>query len=568
MSINKKIHYFLPIIVFFAGMLPILYNIDTMGLLEPTEGIIASVARYMVENQDYSTPIYNGIKFFDYAPGSYWITALGIKLFGINEFGVRFFLCVASGITAICIYFIANLFFGVQCALIASLLLITSALFQISFRFVNPAIYCTAFETFLCLIFFLYLNKPSKFFRLIFWMGLSFGFLLNGFSIFLPILSLSTVAFYTGQKNQISKLYDFIPGIISFFIIGLSWYFIQIVINPGLFNYYLFELPYKLFFIDYHGTPFYVFILLPFFAVFPWTSIWIQDLKEKLPHFKEEPVITYLISWAFFPFIIRLFMTSRECVSFMSSVAPLLLLTAPAFQTIYMKKNDNSEKSVDIIKQRRKHNLILVILVTIIGMSFSVYGYLNFEECRIISQTLIYTGLAWLFSSLIMLAFMIKKLNKSVLIPASMLIPVLIHFTVPAIHGQEPYYKNNYLPSKHNLLKRIIYTIEQNSEHTQEQVTDFIICGKPILSSYFYTGKNFKLFDVKGNFDFTTSEGINYLIIDQESMNNKILPESRFVMPANQRDDFSKKLNKELILSAEESDWIVVTTKKGLQNGI
>ena len=161
MTINKKYHIFLPFVVFLAGMLPILFNLGTMGLLESTESLIASISRNMVDTNDLSTPVFNGVKHFEYAPGVYWITALGIKIFGSTELGARFFLSVAAGLTALCIFFIAKLFFGMQCAVISGLLLCTSALFQISFRTISPAAYCTAFESLLCLVFFHYLNKPS-----------------------------------------------------------------------------------------------------------------------------------------------------------------------------------------------------------------------------------------------------------------------------------------------------------------------------------------------------------------------------------------------------------------------
>ena len=183
MTISKKLQNYLPLIIFIAGMFPILFNIGKMGLLEPSEAFFASVARNMVDSNNLSTPIFNGIKHFEYSPGIYWITSFGLKLFGNSEFGARFFLSVAAGITALCIYFIACLFFGTQCAVISCLLLCTSALFQISFRIISPAAYCTAFESVLCLIFFYYLNKPTKLLRYLFWTALSFSFMFCGIGV-------------------------------------------------------------------------------------------------------------------------------------------------------------------------------------------------------------------------------------------------------------------------------------------------------------------------------------------------------------------------------------------------
>ena len=547
MTINTKLKNYLPVIIFIAGMFPILFNLGTMGLLEPTEAFFASVARFMADTSNYSTPIFNGIKHFEYAPGIYWITSLGIKLFGNSEFGARFFLCIAAGITALCIYFIAKLFFGTQCAVISCLLLCTSALFQISFRVISPAAYRTAFESFLCLTFFYYLNKPSHLLRYLLWVSMIVAFMFCGPTVLLPLVAITIVAYFTGQKKQIKRLYYFIPGFVCFLIFGLGWYFVQILVNPGLLTYYLFKLPYNSVFVDYKGTHFFFFLILPIFAVFPWTSIWLQELKSKIKDFKEDPVVTYLVSWAFLPFIIRLLMTSRNFTDFMSSLPPLLLLTAPTFQALYFKKDTKSDDSLNIVKQRRKHNFIFALSASIIGMTLAICGFVNFETASVISHTQIFTGIFWLFSALIMVAFMIKKLNKSVLIPAAMLIPSMILFTVPAIQGSEPLSKESYLSSKHNILTRI----------AGMPASTFILCQNPLYGWYFYVGKNFKIITDKTDYDFITEEGKALLITTKEAIEKNVKPEIFLVMQKDSRELIQELLSKKIELSAEDNDWKV-----------
>lgn len=547
MTINKKLQNYLPLIIFLAGMFPILFNIGTMGLLEPSEALIASISRHMVDNNNFSAPMFAGEKHYEYSLGAYWFTSLGIKLFGNTEFGARFFLSIAAGLTALFIYLIAKLFFGYQCAVISCLLLCTSALFQLSFRIISPAAYCTVFESLLCLTFFYYLNQPSKILRYTFWVILSFAFMLNGFGVLLPIIAVTIVAIFTGQKKHIKRLYYTPIGFLIFIIFGLGWYIIQVLINPGLFTYLLFKQPFNNIFNNYNGVPFLLFLILPVFAVFPWTSIWLQELKNKIKDFKEDPVVTYLVSWALLPYIVRLFMTSRDFTNFMSSLPPLLLLTAPAFQALYFKKDDKSEACLNTIKLRRKHNMVFAISSSIIGMFLVIYGFINFETARVISQTQIFTGIFWLFSALIMVAFMIKKLNKSVLIPSAMLIPSLILFTVPAILGNEPLSKDSYLSSKFNILQRI----------ARMPASTFIFCKEPLYGWYFYTGKNFKLITDNPNRDFITKEGIDLLISDKESFEKNVKPEVFLVMPNEARATITELLSKKIELSAEDNEWKV-----------
>lgn len=60
-------------------------------LMDTTEGRYGEMARKMAEMNDWITPWFNvGIPFWGKPPLSFWISALGVKVFGVNEFAVRF----------------------------------------------------------------------------------------------------------------------------------------------------------------------------------------------------------------------------------------------------------------------------------------------------------------------------------------------------------------------------------------------------------------------------------------------------------------------------------------------
>ncbi len=74
--------------VLFLILLP---HIDT------SESRYAEIARKMVETGDWITPQFDyGIPFWAKPPLSMWISALGIELFGANEFGSRIFIFIAA----------------------------------------------------------------------------------------------------------------------------------------------------------------------------------------------------------------------------------------------------------------------------------------------------------------------------------------------------------------------------------------------------------------------------------------------------------------------------------------
>ncbi|MEI8119143.1 MAG: phospholipid carrier-dependent glycosyltransferase, partial [Methylophilaceae bacterium] len=59
--------------------------------MDTTEGRYGEMARKMAEMNDWITPWFDvGVPFWGKPPLSFWMSALGIKVFGINEFAVRF----------------------------------------------------------------------------------------------------------------------------------------------------------------------------------------------------------------------------------------------------------------------------------------------------------------------------------------------------------------------------------------------------------------------------------------------------------------------------------------------
>src|SRR5689334_9298035 len=74
-------------------VLLVLVRLLTLGyypLFDTTEARYAEIARKMVELNDWVTPWFDyGVPFWGKPPLSFWLSALSIKLFGVNEFAPR-----------------------------------------------------------------------------------------------------------------------------------------------------------------------------------------------------------------------------------------------------------------------------------------------------------------------------------------------------------------------------------------------------------------------------------------------------------------------------------------------
>ena len=79
---------------FFLGLLPLLVR----PLWEPDEGRYAEIPREMLATGDWLTPRLNGVLYFEKPPLQYWLSALSMKLFGVNGAAARLPLALASGL--------------------------------------------------------------------------------------------------------------------------------------------------------------------------------------------------------------------------------------------------------------------------------------------------------------------------------------------------------------------------------------------------------------------------------------------------------------------------------------
>ncbi|PTX98630.1 glycosyltransferase family 39 protein [Opitutus sp. ER46] len=65
------------------------FRLGTSPLANPDEGRYAEIAREMVVSGDWVTPRLNGVNYFEKPPLVYWVTAVGLSLFGDGEWVAR-----------------------------------------------------------------------------------------------------------------------------------------------------------------------------------------------------------------------------------------------------------------------------------------------------------------------------------------------------------------------------------------------------------------------------------------------------------------------------------------------
>jgi 4-amino-4-deoxy-L-arabinose transferase-like glycosyltransferase len=138
--------------LFFVGVTVFFSGLGNSRLWDQDEGYFASAAAEMYSRADVIVPTYNGELFSHKPPMMYWGMMLGFRLFGVNEFGARFFSAVLGLATVIVVYFIGRRLFDARTAFFSAIALATSVFFTIVSRAATPDSYLTFFVSLAFLI--------------------------------------------------------------------------------------------------------------------------------------------------------------------------------------------------------------------------------------------------------------------------------------------------------------------------------------------------------------------------------------------------------------------------------
>ena len=116
--------------------IPFFIYLGQLPLMDPDEGRYAEIPREMLERGDLITPTLNYVHYFEKPPLLYWVNAVSLKLFGFNEFAARLPSALCGLQTILVTYAVARRLYGKQTALIAAVILGTSAGFVIQSRII------------------------------------------------------------------------------------------------------------------------------------------------------------------------------------------------------------------------------------------------------------------------------------------------------------------------------------------------------------------------------------------------------------------------------------------------
>ena len=240
-KINKKLVIFLISILLLVSFCS-LFFIENHSLIAHDESVYANRAKLILEINNWFTPFENA---HHKTIGSYWLIALSLKIFGINEFSARLPGYIFSILSSVVLFKIIKKISSFEIGIISIFTLSTS------FLWFNYNKYCSpdTLYIFLNLLGVLYLLKLNNFLkshlinRYLFIIGLLFSlpFFVRSYLQILPLISLSPMILMKiknlNYKNIRFLIFGFFVGLIPliiFYFISYQTYGVDSLIRPYL----------------------------------------------------------------------------------------------------------------------------------------------------------------------------------------------------------------------------------------------------------------------------------------------------------------------------------------------
>lgn len=254
------------------------------GLAETSEARYAEISREMILSGNYLHPQLLGIYHYHKPPLTYWFTAIGYSLFGINEFGARFFLQTAIVFQVILVYQLGKLMFNNKMVgFYSALTYLALPIVLISSRNLTTDGYLTTFIIAAIYSWLIYLKKDNTIGLYLFYFFIALALLTKG-PVALIFIFLFIVIYRWQNDLRWSFTKHHLLGLLLCIAIASSWYIKVIADVPKLLDYFVFEQLVKRINEDSfnRAKPFYFYIPLVVGVLLPWLLFLVTVNKKEL----------------------------------------------------------------------------------------------------------------------------------------------------------------------------------------------------------------------------------------------------------------------------------------------
>ena len=359
---NSNLYILLSII-----LICLLLGLGSWGLTETSESRYAEISKEMIENNDYLHPTLLGIYHYHKPPVTYQITALGYKIFGIGEFGARFFLQIALCLQLILVYLISKILFRDKTkAIFTALVYFALPLVLVSVRNLTTDAYLNTTILFAIYLWLRYKSERGNTIQLyLFYLALGLIMNIKGpVGLIFPIIFVISHAII--YKSPIRFNLNVVLSLVLFFMLSGAWVYVLIQDHPKMFRYFLDEqilrrINTKSF---NRAKPGWFYLVLFPLMILPWLWPLVKAIRRNL-RISERTKSGWLALWNI-GLILLIF-------SLFSTKLVLYILPVSLYVAILSSEGLSLMKETDISRQ----TILLAVLVVLILIGLLVLPTIN-----------------------------------------------------------------------------------------------------------------------------------------------------------------------------------------------
>ncbi len=237
MTITKRFYWIFPVLLF-----ALLWQLGAWGVTDTSEARYAEISREMLTTGNWLMPDLLGIFHFDKPLFVYWLTSLGLKIFGVNAFGARFFLQIAYLTQIFLLYrIVLELFQNKQKAVFSALIYAGFPIALISIRALTIDAYLNTLELASVLFLTLYFRQRKAGMLYLYFLFLGLCVFAKGpVGLILPVLMIYPVRKIM-QIEGLKNGWHVGLGITLTIIIGGWWFLYLLMKSPDFYNFLIGE---------------------------------------------------------------------------------------------------------------------------------------------------------------------------------------------------------------------------------------------------------------------------------------------------------------------------------------
>lgn len=198
------------------------------GLFESSEGRYAMVAKNMVESGDYWIPKINGHIHLTKPPLTYWMIALGQKIFGFTTFGSRIIHAVLWLVMSLIMLRIGDLITDGKKGFIIALIFCTSLFPALGSWFLTTDAILVLFQAISFWSLLEFRKQKKSVWVYVFWIGLGLAFNTKG-----PVALFPVIIWAIFMGKVLKEMFRLLP-VMTFIFVSCFWYIGLEISQPGI----------------------------------------------------------------------------------------------------------------------------------------------------------------------------------------------------------------------------------------------------------------------------------------------------------------------------------------------